>query len=89
MSYNKVISLLKNELDWKSICFEVAAEHPEIFLEAYEASHPDKVRAVVIQALENNPCRKIHAIKECRSVSCMDLKTAKEYVEKIMKELGI
>lgn len=89
MPYNKVIPLLKEALDWKSICFQVAAEHPEVFLEAYNASYPDRVRNATIRALDGDKGRKIAAIKVCREVSNMDLNTAKEYVEKIMDELGI
>lgn len=89
MSYNKVIPLLKESLDWKSICFQIAAEHPDVFLEAFTSCNTDLVRNSVIQTLKGDRMYKISAIKTCRELTNMDLKQAKEYVESIIEELGI
>ena len=89
MSYNKVIPFLKEPLDWKSICFQVAAEHPEVFLEAYQASYPDQVRNDVVQALDGTAANKIKAMKVYRDATGATLPEAKDYVESIIKELNL
>ncbi len=89
MSYNKVIPLLNEPLDWKSICFQVAAEHPEVFLEAYQACHPDQVRNDVIEALNETAANKIKAMKVYRNETGNTLGEAKDYVESIIKQLNL
>ena len=89
MSYNKVIPLLNELLDWKSICFQVAAEHPEVFLEAYQASYLDQVQNDVIQVLNGTAANKIKAMKVYRETTGVTLPEAKDYVESIIKELNL
>jgi ribosomal protein L7/L12 len=89
MSYNKVIPLLKEALDWKSICFQVAAEHPDVFLEAYTASYPDQVRNDVVKSLNGTAANKIKAMKVYREATGTGLQEAKDYVESIIKELNL
>lgn len=97
-TYRKIIPLLQESLDWKAICFQVAALHPEAFHEAYCATgqvevhgyvptYGSKARQVVVDALNGSKANKIRAIKAHRELTGADLLTSKNFVEEVINDL--
>lgn len=71
--------LEKNDLDWRKICFEIAASNPIAFIDAVNGTN--ELRQMVIDC--DNKSGKIAAIKFYREMTQSTLGEAKEYVEKV------
>jgi len=92
MSYQKVVPLLKNELDWKSICFEIAATNPGVFYEGYIAATKldgEELDHRLIDCLGRTRNNKIKAVKLHRELTGSTLNDALEYVNHLIESLNL
>ena len=78
--YSVAIEILEqNDLDWRKICFSIAASHPIVFVDAVNGT--DTLRKAIIDC--DNKNGKIAAIKLYRDRTRSTLGEAKEYVEQV------
>ncbi len=75
-NYIKVIGIMSEEQDWKSIVLHIAQRRPSLVINAVE-NHSWQAGARELMA----EGKKIEAIKYCRNLSAMGLVEAKEAVE--------
>lgn len=68
--------------DWQSIVIKIAAKHPSLVVKAYretvDETWRDECKGLMLAG------EKIQAIKLCRSLTGMNLKEAKEAVERLV-----
>lgn len=91
-SYQKTILLLQEDLDWKSICFQVAANHPEVFCEAYHAAtklEDEELDRRLIDCLSGSRSNKIRTLKLHRELTGSTLKEAMDYVNNLIESLNL
>lgn len=91
-SYHKAILLLQEEQDWKSICFHVAANYPDVFCEAhYYANHPNELELNnrIIDVLNCDRRNKIKAVKMYREITGSELNDAMDYVTRLIESLNL
>lgn len=90
--YQRAILLLQEELDWKSICFQVAANHPEVFCEAYYTAtklEDEELDRRLIDCLGGTRNNKIKTLKLHRELTGSTLKEAMDYVNRIIESLNL
>lgn len=87
--YEKIIPLLQHEMDWKTMCFQLAAHHPFIFQSIYNDVHCGGVRNKVIGTLNGDRANKIRAIKVYRELTNTTLKDGLDYVNDLINELNL
>lgn len=91
--YTKAINYLQQDLDWRSLCFELASSYPKAFCDAVDKVSPLPLTptalsmeiAKTLDGLINN---KIKAIKRYRELTGCGLAESKDEVEKIMASLS-
>lgn len=91
-SYQKAILLLQDELDWKSICFQVAANYPDVFCEAYYTAtklDDEELDRRLIDCLGGSRCNKIKTLKLHRELTGSTLKEAMDYVTNLIESLNL
>jgi ribosomal protein L7/L12 len=91
-AYQKTILLLQEELDWKSICFQVASNYPDVFCEAYHAVN--KLEDIeldrrLIDCLAGTRGNKIKTLKMHRELTGSTLKEAMDYVNQLIESLNL
>lgn len=85
--YSRAIDILEehtSESDQRKILVEIAKTNPAVLCKVCDKLFAKKVswQETVIPILKAG--QKIEAIKQCRNLTGMDLRTAKEAVEKLM-----
>lgn len=91
--YAKAINYLQQDLDWRSLCFELASSYPKAFCDAVEKTSspsltPTALSMEIVKTLDGLIGNKIKAIKRYRELTGRGLAEAKDEVEKIMKSLS-
>jgi ribosomal protein L7/L12 len=91
-AYHKTILLLQDNLDWKSICFQVAANYPEVFCEAYH--NVNKLEEIeldrrLIDCLGGTRTNKIKTVKLHRELTGSTLQEAMDYVTNLIQSLNL
>lgn len=91
--YAKAINYLRHDLDWRSLCFELASSHPKAFCDAIEKTSsppltPAALSKEIVKTLDGLICNKIKAIKRYRGLTGCGLGEAKHGVEEIMESLS-
>lgn len=94
--YAKVINYLQQNLDWRSLCFELASGNPKAFCDAVDkilASRSTlddssiKIGLEITKTLDGLVANKIKAIKRYRELTSCGTGEAKDEVENIMASL--
>ena len=94
--YARAIEILSGEVDYREICFKVAAKHPKMFI---EAAIGDKEKQMLDEHQKNiNSVRSayesgvgnglIAAVKKHRELYGSSLKDAKDCVEEMRDKYG-
>ena len=91
--YAKAINYLQQDLDWRSLCFELASSYPKAFCDAVDkvSSSPLTSAALsmeIAKVLDGLIGNKIKAIKRYRELTGCGLAEAKDEVEEVMKSLS-
>lgn len=91
--YAKAINYLQQDLDWRSLCFELASSYPKAFCDAVEKTSsppltPTALNTEISKVLDGSVGNKIKAIKLYRELTGCGLGEAKYEVEEIMKSLS-
>jgi ferritin-like protein len=90
--YAKAISYLQQDLDWRSLCFELASGNPKAFCDAVDKVcspplTPASLSMEIAKVLDGLVTNKIKAIKRYRELTSCGLGEAKDEVENIMASL--
>jgi hypothetical protein len=91
--YAKAINYLQQDLDWRSLCFELASSYPKAFCDAVEKTPsppltPAALSMEIVKTLDGLIGNKIKAIKRYRELTGCGLAESKDEVEKIMVSLS-
>lgn len=88
--YAKAINYLQQDLDWRSLCFELASGYPKAFCDAVDkvSLTPAALNMEIAKTLDGLMTNKIKAIKRYRELTGCGLHEAKDKVEKVMASLG-
>lgn len=91
--YAKAINYLQQDLDWRSLCFELASGYPKAFCDAVDkVSSPPLTPAAlnmeIAKTLDGLMANKIKAIKRYRELTGCGLSDAKDGVEQVMASLS-
>jgi len=91
--YTKAINYLQQDLDWRSLCFELASGYPKAFCDAVDKVSslpltPTALSMEIAKTLDGLINNKIKAIKRYRELTGCGLAESKDEVEKIMASLS-
>lgn len=91
--YAKAINYLRQDLEWRNLCFELASSQPKAFCDAVDKVSslpliPAALNTEISKVLDGSVGNKIKAIKRYRELTGCGLGEAKYEVEEIMESLS-